>query len=155
MGLCVLMGLWRGFVLEVWGLLVWLLAIVIPVTMAEQLAVILPINQVQNPETRFTIGAVLLLIGILFVGSVMRLLLTRIVARSRRSLSSRFLGAGAGAMRGALIVSLGILAATLVPELQRESWWAGSSLISEFSGVSQAIYGLLPDIYSRHFFIPE
>lgn len=148
------MGLWRGFLLEGWGLLVWLLAIFVPVTMAGQLAAILPIDQVLNPETRFTIGAVLLLIGILFVGSVIRLMLTRIAARSKKTISSRFVGAGAGAMRGALIVSAGILVATLVPDLQRESWWSSSSLISEFSGASRVIHDLLPDIYSRYFFIP-
>lgn len=152
-GLCVLMGLWRGLLLEGWGLLLWLLAIFVPILMAERLAVILPIQQVVSPETRFTIGASLLFIGVLFCGSVGRLLLTRIVARSKTSFISRILGAAAGAARGGLIISLGILAATLVPELQFESWWVNSSYIPEFLKASRVIHDLLPDIFGRYFLI--
>lgn len=140
---------------EALSLAVWLGAILITLYYSSRFASLLPIDEVQSPMARASISGVILFMGTMFVGGILKWFLARILASSTLGFVDRVGGVVFGALRGATVVALLVLAANLSPELKREAWWQSSSLIPHFQGVARFIHARLPDTLGQHFDITQ
>lgn len=145
----------RGFFREAMSLGTWVAAIVITLLFTSRFAVLLPMDSVESPQARATMSAVSLFVGTLLVGNLINWIFGRIMARSVVGKADRALGMGFGALRGAVIVCLLVLAAHLVPALKQERWWSNSLLIPRFEKVAAIIHSRLPDSIGQHFDFTE
>jgi len=141
----------RGFRREAMSLITWIAAIGITLVFTSRFSVLLPIDTVQSPQARATISAVSLFFGTLFMGNLINWVFGRIISRNLIGPLDRTVGVMFGIGRGAIIVSLLVLAANLVPELRQESWWRESSLLPKFQNIAQTIHKRLPDGIAQHF----
>lgn len=141
----------RGFMREAMSVGTWLAALLITLTFTSRFATLLPIESVQSPQARATVSAVILFIGTLVVGNLINWIFGKILAHSHLSLSDRAAGAIFGVVRGAIIVTLMVLAANLLPELKQEAWWGESSMLPVFQNTAAFIHEQLPANVGQHF----
>jgi len=121
-----ILGLVRGFLREVASLLVWMVGFWIAVRYAP--AVGDAFKFVKTPEDRLIIGYVVILVLVLIVGTVVGMLIKRLVDSSGAVAGDRSLGTLFGAVRGMVIITVLILlgSTVLVPQPR---WWRESKLI--------------------------
>jgi membrane protein required for colicin V production len=133
-GLSVLVGLWRGFVFEFVSLLGWLAAFVIANSAgpfaADQLA-----PSVGNPQVRLWIAYVLVFVLVLIACTLLARVLRALISATPLSFIDHLLGAGFGAVRGALILVVGATLVMLSPWASSTAWtnshgalWLGMAL---------------------------
>lgn len=132
LGLSVLVGLWRGLVVEVMALVVWVAAFWVAWLFGGQVAARFD-PAVSLPSMRIVLGYCVCFLAVLLVGALLRFLLSRLVAGTGLSGTDRLLGMVFGLARGALIVTLVVLLAGFTP-LPRDAWWQQSRLLPVFDG---------------------
>ena len=141
----------RGFFREAMSLFTWFAAVLITLVYTSRFAILLPMDSVENPQARAGISALTLFIGTMIVGSLINWLFERVMARSTLGTADRAVGVAFGVVRGAIIVSLLVLAANLIPALKQESWWQESLLLPRFQTVAKFVHAQLPDTIGQHF----
>jgi membrane protein required for colicin V production len=141
----------RGFFREAMSLITWFAAVLITLVYTSRFAILLPMDSVESPQARAGISALTLFIGTLIVGSLINWLFERVMARSTLGKADRAVGVAFGVVRGAIIVSLLVLAGNLVPALKQESWWQDSLLLPRFQTVAKFVHAQLPDTIGQHF----
>lgn len=141
----------RGFFREALSLGTWIAAVLITLVYTSRFAILLPMDSVENPQARAGISALTLFVGTMIVGSLINWLFVRVMARSTLGITDRAVGVMFGVARGAIIVSLLVLAANLVPALKQESWWQESQLVPRFQTVAKIVHAQLPDTIGQHF----
>lgn len=141
--LSALIGLWRGFIKEVFALLNWILAILLSYLFYQQLGEILPIGQ-SSQLIREGLSAVLIFVCVLIAGAIITSLLTGLVQAAGLSGTDRVLGLLFGFFRAAIIVlALLVFLPTVVAPIAEQSWWINSHLIPiflEFEEWAKALY---------------
>jgi len=135
LALSVLLGLWRGFVLEVMALAGWVVAYFAARWLAPQLAPHLPIGaggSQLNFGAAFALSFFGTLIGWGLASRVVRLLVNATPLRG----VDRVLGAAFGALRGVALLLLLTVFVTLTPAAQSPQWhasqgarWLGAALV--------------------------
>jgi len=125
-----LVGLLRGFIKEVFSLVVWAAAFVVAYRFAGDVAVLME-EQVSLPSARTAIGFIGLFIVVLVVGGLVNYLLGRLVESTGLSGTDRLLGGLFGLVRGVALVVVAILVTGFTP-LPADSWWKESKLIQSF-----------------------
>jgi membrane protein required for colicin V production len=138
-GLSVLVGLWRGFVFEFVSLLGWLVAFVIANSAGPLVADRIPADA-GNPQLRLWVAYVAVFVLVLIACTLLARLLRALISATPLSFLDHLLGAGFGAVRGALIL---VVAATLV----MLSPWASSAAWKNSHGalwLGMALEGLKP-----------
>ena len=150
-GISAAISFFRGMFREALSLAVWLGAILLTLYYSSRFAALLPIDLVQSPLARASISGVTLFMGTLFVGGVLKWFVARILASATLGIVDRAGGVVFGALRGAIIVSLLVLAANLAPELKQEAWWQQSSLIPRFQTMAEFLHARLPETIGQHF----
>ncbi|NND92711.1 MAG: CvpA family protein [Granulosicoccus sp.] len=146
-----LISFMRGFFREAMSLGTWLAAILITLMFTSRFAILLPLDTVESPQARATISALTLFVGTLLIGNLINWMFARIMARTTLGLADRAVGVGFGAVRGAIIVTLLVLGANLVPELKQETWWKNSTLLPRFQQAAQFVHAQMPDGIGQHF----
>jgi membrane protein required for colicin V production len=146
-----LISFMRGFFREAMSLGTWMAAILITLMFTSRFTILLPIDTVQSPQARATISALTLFVGTLLLGNLINWMFSRIVSQSTLGLADRTVGIVFGVIRGAVIVTLLVLSANLVPELRQESWWMKSSLLPGFQQAAAFVHAQLPDGISQRF----
>lgn len=133
--LSVLLGLWRGFVLEVMALAGWVVAYFVAQWLAPQLAPHLPIGA-SGSLLNIGVAFALSFLGTLIVwGLASRVLRLLVNATPLRGVD-RVLGAAFGALRGVVLLLLLTVFVTLTPAAQTPQWhasqgarWLGATLV--------------------------
>lgn len=146
-----LISFMRGFFREAMSLGTWLAAVLITLMFTSRFAVLLPMETVESPQARATISALALFVGTLLLGNLITWMIGRIMASVSLGLADRSVGVVFGVARGAVIVSLLVLGANLIPELKQEVWWQQSLLLPRFQKVAAFIHAQLPDGIGQHF----
>jgi len=141
----------RGFFREAMSLGTWFAAVLITLVYTSRFAILLPMDRVESPQARAAISALTLFVGTMIVGSLINWLFERVMARSTLGKADRAVGVAFGIVRGAIIVSLLVLAANLVPALKQENWWRDSLLLPRFQMVAKFVHAQLPDSIGQHF----
>ncbi len=143
-----LVGVLRGFIKEVFSLLVWAAAFIIAYRFAGDVAVLME-THVSLPSARTAIGFIGLFIVVLVIGGLMNYLLGRLVESTGLSGTDRLLGGFFGIARGVALVVAAILVTGFTP-LPADGWWKDSRLIRSFMPLVALSAQLLPDSVAEH-----
>jgi membrane protein required for colicin V production len=125
-----LLSLKRGFTLEAVSLATWVAAFVLASLFSVPLAVVLA-DQIETPSLRQPAAFLLLFIGTLIVGALLKRLFKELVRSSGLSAADRVLGVGFGVARGLIlvVVALSFMKDFKKLEFSKDPWWQQSLLI--------------------------
>ncbi len=138
-----LVGALRGFMKEVFSLLVWAAAFVVAYRFAGNVAALME-PHVSLPSARTAMGFVGLFLMVLVVGGLLNYLLGRLVETTGLTGTDRLLGGVFGAVRGLAIVVAFLLVAGFTP-IPKDPWWQSSGMI----------HRLMPLVIWASTFLPE
>lgn len=147
-GISLLVGALRGFIKEVFSLVVWAAAFVVAYRFSGDVAGLME-QQVSLPSARTAIGFIGLFIVVLVVGGLANYLLGRLVESTGLSGTDRLLGAFFGIARGVALVVAAILVTGFTP-LPADPWWKESRLIRSFMPLVSWSADWLPASVSDH-----
>lgn len=148
LGLSVLMGLWRGFVVEVLALAVWACAFwaawMLGPVLAESFSA-----SISTPSARILLGYALCFVAVLIAGAIVTFLMRKLVQGSGLSGSDRLLGMVFGLARGLALVVLVVLLLGFTPFAQ-DPWWSQSRLLPGFERSAHWVRERLPAEVARY-----
>jgi membrane protein required for colicin V production len=147
-GLSVLVGVFRGFIREVFALLVWAAAFFVAWQFGGDLADLMA-DAVTLPSARAAMGFAGLFIAVLLVGGLLNYLLGRLVESTGLSGTDRLLGGVFGAVRGLALVVVVLLVAGFTP-LPADPWWKESATIARLMPLVDWCADWLPDSVAEH-----
>lgn len=150
--LSVLIGLWRGFLSEFIALASWVAAFVVAYWFARDVGAYLE-PYIAVPTARQVIAFGGLFLVTLLLGGMVNILITQLVRRTGLSGTDRLIGLVFGGVRGAALVSVLLLLATLTP-LPQDDWWRESTLIPYFEPFAMWLRTLLPQEFGELFVFP-
>ena len=139
----VVIGLIRGFVVEVMALVVWAFAIVASLMFAPQLTDALA-GSVETPSARIFLAYALVFVGTLLVGAVATWLLRKLVQGTGLSGTDRLLGGVFGVARGAVLVVAVVVMLGLTP-FPRDAGWRESRLLPHAVAMAERARAWLPE----------
>lgn|SRR5690606_10265383 len=126
LGISAMLGLWRGFIREVLALVGWVVAGVIAVLFAADIAAAMPAD-FTTPLVRHLLAAALIFVLVLVVAALAAALLSKLVRAIGLGPLDRTLGGLFGFVRGGVIVLIAVLLAGMTP-LPRDPAWQGAQL---------------------------
>jgi len=138
----VLIGLWRGFVREVFALVGWAAALVAALLFAGEAGAFLPAAW-GTPFARSVGAGIVIFLVVLIACGFAGMLLARVVRAAGLGLADRTFGGVFGFARGALICLLGVLAAGLTA-LPKEAFWREATLSGPLETTVVALKPYLP-----------
>jgi len=144
----ILAGALRGFIREVFSLLVWAAAFLLAWYFAGDVAALME-GSVTLPSARIAMGFTGIFIAVLLVGGLANYLLGRLVESTGLSGTDRLLGGAFGAVRGLALVLLLLLVAGLTP-LPADPWWQESRTIARMMPLVDWAASYLPDAVTEH-----
>lgn len=139
----VVIGLFRGFVVEVMALVVWALALLAAALLAPKLTDALS-GSVESPSARIFLAYALIFVGTLLIGAIITWLLRKLVRSTGLSGTDRLLGGVFGIARGAVLVVLVVLMLGLTP-FPRDAWWRESRLLPQVIVMAERARAWLPE----------
>ena len=148
LGLSVLIGLWRGLVFELMSLVGWVVAYVTAHLYSPQVAAQVPIG---SPGSVLQQGAafVVTFLVVLIAWSLLARLLRSVIRATPLTLIDRLLGAGFGALRGAVLLLVLATVVAFTPARQSLAWQDSQGaawLVAALSGLKP----MLPAEVVRH-----
>ncbi len=123
--LSAVMGLMRGLFKEVFSLVILLGAFLIATYFAPAMSDAL-VSQFGNESLRYGVAFGLLFVGTLLVGGILSYLGGKLLNSSGLSGTDRFFGFVFGALRGAVVCLVGLIAARSF--FQGSDWWVASEI---------------------------
>ncbi len=141
-GLSLLLGLVRGVVRELLGLVAWVAALLLARALAPAAAAWLPVA-VRPEVLRLGIAFVAVMVLALVVLAVITMLVSALIKAAGLSLADRVLGAVFGVVRGLLIVLVAVVVAGLTP-VPRDTAWRSSVLVPAFETAALWLSPWLP-----------
>jgi membrane protein required for colicin V production len=141
--LSMLIGLWRGLVVEVLSVLGWIAAFVVAQMFATTVGQWLPM-QGDVPQLRYAAGFVLAFIGTLMASTLLAWLVRKMLASVGLSGLDRLLGAAFGLVRGAIIL-LAVATVVLMTPMKNNEGWKQSIGAGVLSTVLKGLKLVLPD----------
>ena len=142
-GISTLVGALRGFVQEVFALIVWAAAFTLAYHYGGVVASMME-EAVTLPSARAAMGFGGLFIAVLLVGGLINYLLGRLVESTGLSGTDRLLGCVFGAGRGLAIVLVVLLVAGFTP-IPADPWWKSSAMVSRLMPMVSWLADFLPD----------
>jgi len=139
----ILVGAIRGFIKEVFSLLVWAAAFLIAFQYSGDLAMQLQ-DQIELPSVRTSLAFAGLFVAVLLVGGLLTYLLGELVAKTGLSGTDRLLGGVFGGLRGLALVLALMLVAGLTP-IPQDPWWQESRAIQSLMPLAEWVTQFLPD----------
>ena len=140
--LSLLLGVVRGVVRELIGLVSWVAALLLARAVAPAAAAWLPVG-LQPAVLRLGIAFVAVTVLALVVIGVIAMLVSALIKAAGLSLADRALGAVFGVVRGLLIVLVAVVLAGLTPA-PRAAGWRGSMLAPAFETAALWLSPWLP-----------
>lgn len=146
LGVClvsVVVSLFRGFLKEVFSLLVWVGAVYAGLQAAGPLSLRLE-NLIEVPSVRVIVAFVGVFLLVLIVGGLLNYLLGKLVAGTGLAGTDRMFGALFGALRGVAIVLAAVIIAGFTP-FPEDPWWRQSMLLPEFERLAIWLVEFFPE----------
>lgn len=119
-------GLWRGFVVEVLSLTVWVAAFWLAMAFGADVAAWL--TAIEQVPARLFLGYAGVFIAVLIVGGLVTWAIGKVIANTGLSSTDRVLGLGFGLLRGLVLACVAVLLLGFTP-MPQEAWWRESRLI--------------------------
>lgn len=142
LALSVAVSLFRGFVKEVFSILVWVAAAFAAFQASPMLAEAL-MPHVDVPSARTIIAFVAVFVLVLIVGGLVNYLVGQVVEKTGLSATDRLFGGLFGLARGLVIVLIAVMLARITP-FPNDPWWQQSRLIPRFDTMADWTVGFLP-----------
>lgn len=142
--LSVITGLVRGFIKELIALSIWIVAIWLGYTYCQVVGKYLS-QYISNESAATAAGFIVILLGVVILGSVLNACLSFILSRTGLSGTDRFLGMIFGFVRGAFIVSLFILAMKITDISLPKEYINNVVLYDKFNPIVEWMYAITPD----------
>lgn len=142
------LGAWRGLVYELLSLVGWLVAFVAARYWAENVALWLPLGDIDG-SVRYAAGFVVVFIGAAFAWGLLSWLAKRLIDGVGLRPVDRTLGAVFGLLRGCLLVLVVTLVVGYTP-LQQADGWQLSLIAPVLSGLLQEWMPALPQELGRY-----
>jgi membrane protein required for colicin V production len=150
----VLVGALRGFIKEVFSLLVWSAAFLVAYHFAGDVAELME-DAVTLPSARTAMGFTGLFIVVLLVGGLITYLLGKLVETTGLSGTDRMLGGVFGAGRGLVLIVAVLLVSGFTP-IPADPWWKQSLTIQRLLPLVTWAAEYLPESVVEHLdFEPE
>jgi len=140
--LSTLLAFWRGLIRVAVSLATWVIALFAAIKLSPRLAAMLPVFADQ-PTARYLTAFVVILVGVLIVGALIGLILSRAVRAIGLGFLDRLLGAVFGFARGVLIVMVLVLICG-VTTLPRNDWWQNAVLAPPLAVAALSLRPWLP-----------
>lgn len=156
LGIClvsIVVSLFRGFIKEVFSLLVWIAAVYAALQASGAISLQLE-GVIETPSVRVIVAFVGVFVLVLIVGGLLNYLLGRMVVSTGLSGTDRMFGALFGAFRGVAIVVAAVIVASLTPVVE-DPWWQRSVLLPEFERLGHWLVGHFPESIQSHVPIEE
>lgn len=147
-GVSTLVGLWRGFVVEVMSLAVWVAAFWLAFAYGDEAAQLFA-GTVQAAGARLFLGYAALFIAALLVGGLATWLMGKLVKSTGLSGTDRLLGLVFGLLRGAALACVLVLLLGFTP-LPQDAWWRESRLLPGFQRGAEWLRSWLPQAVAQH-----
>lgn len=139
----IVVSLFRGFIKEVFSILVWAAAIVAAFQVAGPLAGALePV--IDLPSARFILAFAAVFVLVLVVGGLIGFLVGKMVEKTGLSPTDRLFGGLFGLARGLVIVVLAVLLLRVTP-FAEDPWWGDSRLLPTFEALAEQARVWLPE----------
>jgi membrane protein required for colicin V production len=136
-------GVFRGFLREVFSVVAWILAVWLAWKFAPALAPKLG-GVLQDPVYGLWAARGLILLPVVFAGYCLGAVVNHFVRLSMFSGLDRMLGLVLGLARGVVIVGIGIILAQAA-RLDAEAWWKNSRVAAGFTPVATVLRSLAGD----------
>ncbi|QKK03180.1 MAG: CvpA family protein [Pseudomonadota bacterium] len=146
-----IVSLFRGFVREVFSLLVWVAAGYAALQAAGPLSLRLE-HVIEVPSVRVIVAFAGVFVVVLAVGGLCNYLLGKLVVGTGLSGTDRMFGALFGALRGVAIVLVGVVIAGFTPFVE-DPWWQQSMLLPEFERLGRWLVERFPESIQNY--LPE
>lgn len=146
--LSTLVGLWRGFVVEVMSLVVWVAAFWLAFVYGDDASRLFA-EYVASPSARLLLGYALLFLAALLVGGLATWLLGKLVRSTGLSGTDRLLGLGFGLLRGVALGCVLVLVMGFTP-LPQDPWWRDSRVLPGFQRGAEWLRAWLPAAVAEH-----
>lgn len=147
-GISILVGMLRGFVKEVFSLLIWAAAFALAYQFGGDVASVME-DQVTLPSARAAMGFAGVFILVLLVGGLMGYLIGRLVDSTGLTGTDRLLGGAFGIARGLALVVACVLVAGFTP-IPADPWWKDSAGIHRLMPLVEWASGYLPEKMRKH-----
>ena len=144
----VLVGALRGFMKEVFSLVVWAAAFIIAYRYGGDVAALMD-DHISLPSARTAMGFTGLFIVVLLIGGLLNYLIGRLVESTGLSGTDRLLGGVFGAARGLALVVAVLLVAGFTP-IPADPWWKDSQMVQRLMPFVEWSSGFLPENVSEH-----
>jgi membrane protein required for colicin V production len=144
----IVVGILRGFMKEVFSLVVWAAAFIVAYQFSGDIAVLME-EKVPLPSARTAIGFSGLFVAVLLVGGLLNYLLGRLVESTGLSGTDRLLGGVFGAARGLVLIIVILLMAGFTP-IPADPWWKQSAAIQRLLPLAAWAASFLPDSVYEH-----
>ena len=147
-GISILVGALRGFIKEVFSLLVWAAAFIIAYQYGGNIATLME-DHVSLPSARTAMGFTGLFVSVLLIGGLLNYLLGRLVESTGLSGTDRLLGGVFGAARGLALVVAVLLVTGFTP-IPADPWWKDAQMVQRLMPLVDWSTGFLPESVSEH-----
>jgi membrane protein required for colicin V production len=144
----VLIGMIRGFVVEVVSLAVWIAAVALAMLFGPRVADGFA-GSISLPSARIALGYAAVFVLALIVGAIVVYLLRKLVAGTGISGTDRLLGMLFGLARGAVVVVGVVLLLGFTP-FPRDPWWRESRALPAFEELATKLSYWLPEGVRRY-----
>ncbi|MFK7955132.1 MAG: CvpA family protein [Lysobacterales bacterium] len=143
LAISMVISFFRGFVREFMALAVWVAAVWVALTFADQVAPLIG-ERIQLPSARLAIAFGGLFVATLVAGGMLNFLLGLLVSQTGLSGTDRFLGLVFGAVRGLLLLIVAVSLLVLTP-LPADPWWQQSVSLPKLERLASWVSGYLPE----------
>jgi membrane protein required for colicin V production len=144
----IIVGVIRGFIMEVFSIAVWVAAFLVAFYYSESLAMLLE-EEIELPTARNALAFSGLFLGVLLVGGLLTFLIGQLVEKTGLSGTDRLLGGVFGGIRGLALVLALILIAGFTP-VPQDPWWKSSRFIQSLLPLAAWSAQFLPGDILEH-----
>jgi len=146
--LSMLVGAWRGLVFEILSLASWVVAFVLAQWYAPTVAARLPMAGAEE-VVRYAAAFVLVFVAVVFAGSVLTWLVSKLFQVVGLRPADRALGAVFGLMRGVVVLMAVCVMISMSP-LKSQPWWQESASAPWVMAAVKGLKPVLPLEFGRH-----
>ena len=141
-------GALRGFMKEVFSLLVWAAAFIVAYQYSGNVAGLME-EHISLPSARTAMGFAGLFVGVLLIGGLLNYLIGKLVESTGLSGTDRLLGGIFGAARGLFLVIVLLTVAGFTP-IPADPWWKESGTIARLMPLVEWAAEFLPENVREH-----
>jgi membrane protein required for colicin V production len=116
-----LVGAWRGLVVEVVSLVAWVAAFILAQWFAPDAAALLPMGKASE-VVRYAAGFVLVFVATLFAGALIGFVISKLLSAVGLGAINRLLGALFGVLRGVVLILAATVLIGMTPWKTSSSW---------------------------------